>query len=97
MANQPTLHTAATVRSESAIASHKVLRNTYLLLSMTLLFSAITAGAAMALNLPHPGFIISLVVMAGGLLAVQALRNSDALCFIACKNICAKAVIGVVG
>jgi len=37
---------------ESAISSNRVVRNTYLLLSLTLLFSALTAGASMALNLP---------------------------------------------
>lgn len=38
----------------SADAS-KVLRNTYALLAMTILFSAITAGAAMVLNVPFLG------------------------------------------
>ena len=52
----------ATVRSEAGILStNKVLKNTYLLLSMTLLFSAGTAAAAMALDLPHPGLVITLV------------------------------------
>lgn len=44
-----------------AMASNKVLRNTYALLAMTLLFSAVTAGISIALNLPHPGLIITLV------------------------------------
>lgn len=50
-------------RSQDAIqATNKVLRNTYMLLSMTLLFSAVTAGIAMALNLsPGAGLILSLV------------------------------------
>jgi len=39
---------------EGALSStQKVLKNTYLLLSMTLLFSAATAGVSMALNMPH--------------------------------------------
>ncbi len=38
---------------ESVLATNKVLKNTYLLLSMTLLFSAVTAGISMALNLGH--------------------------------------------
>jgi len=37
----------------SALSTNKVLRNTYMLLSMTLLFSAFTAGVSMALQLPH--------------------------------------------
>jgi FtsH-binding integral membrane protein len=32
--------------AESVLATHKVMRNTYALLAMTLLFSAVTAGAA---------------------------------------------------
>lgn len=52
----------ATTRSEAGVlATNKVLRNTYLLLAMTLLFSAATAGLSMALNLPHPGMIVSMV------------------------------------
>jgi len=43
----------ATRRSESALATNKVLRNTYALLSMTLVFSAVCAVAAMAVGLPH--------------------------------------------
>ena len=37
----------------SVIESNRVLRNTYLLLSMTLLFSAAMAGLSMALNVPY--------------------------------------------
>jgi modulator of FtsH protease len=48
--------------SESALATNKVLKNTYLLLSMTLLFSAFTAGVAMWLNIPNgAGLVLSLV------------------------------------
>jgi len=47
------LNTAIPRPEASILATNKVLRNTYLLLSMTLLFSAMTAGAAMVLNLPH--------------------------------------------
>jgi len=41
-------------------ANNKLLRNTYTLLSMTLIFSAVIAGISMALNLPHPGLLITL-------------------------------------
>ena len=40
---------------ESPLATNKVLRNTYLLLSATLAFSAILAGIALALDLPYFG------------------------------------------
>lgn len=57
--------------SASTLAANKVLKNTYLLLSATLAFSAITAAAAMALNLPHPGLIITMVGYFGLLFAVN--------------------------
>ncbi len=45
-----------------AVDTNKVLRNTYLLLSMTLLFSAVTAGISMLLNFsPTVGLVLSLV------------------------------------
>jgi len=48
-------------RSQTAtLATNKVIRNTYTLLSMTLLFSALTAGISMAMNLPHPGLLLTL-------------------------------------
>ncbi len=49
-------------RAEAGLlATHKVLRNTYALLAMTLLFSAATAAMSMVLNLPHPGILVTLV------------------------------------
>ena len=60
----------------SAIAVNKVLRNTYVLLSMTLLFSALSAGVSMALNLPHPGLLLTLVGYFGLLFATTRFRNS---------------------
>ena len=58
------------------LETNKVLRNTYALLSMTLLFSALTAGVTMALNLPHPGVVITLVGYFGLLFATAKFRNS---------------------
>ena len=53
--------TNMTTRSQTAVVStNKVIRNTYTLLSMTLLFSAVTAGISMSLNLPHPGLLLTL-------------------------------------
>ena len=46
----------------SIIETNKVLRNTYMLLGMTLAFSALTAGISMAINLPYSmGLVLSLV------------------------------------
>lgn len=61
---------------ESALSTNKVLRNTYWLLSLTLLFSAMTAGIAMKLNLPHPGLIITLVGYFGLLFLTHKTANS---------------------
>lgn len=47
-------------RQASAQTTIKELRNTYTLLSMTLLFSALTAGISLAFNLPHPGILLTL-------------------------------------
>lgn len=60
----------------STLETNKVLRNTYALLSMTLLFSALTAGVSMALNLPHPGLIITLVGYFGLLFLTHKFANS---------------------
>lgn len=52
--------TPAIQKQESVLATNKVLRNTYLLLSATLLFSAAAAGTSMALELPYLGPWITL-------------------------------------
>jgi len=76
MAQDYSFDTVATRGGQSVLATNKVLRNTYALLAMTLLFSAGAAAMAMAMNLPHPGMIVSLVVMFGALFAIHALKNS---------------------
>lgn len=57
-------------------ATNSLIRNTYLLLSMTLLFSAMTAAFAMALDLRGPGLLVTLAGYFGLLFAVHKLRNS---------------------
>ena len=65
-------------RSEASVLStNKVIRNTYMLLSMTLAFSAVTAGASMALGLPHPGIILTLIGYFGLLFLTTKFRNSS--------------------
>lgn len=69
--------TNTTARSQTAsLASNKVIRNTYTLLSMTLLFSALTAGVSMSLNLPHPGLLLTLAGYFGLLFATTKFRDS---------------------
>jgi len=56
--------------------ARRVLRNTWNLLAMTLLFSAGVAWLSMANNWPHPGLLITLAGYFGLLFLTQALRNS---------------------
>ena len=68
---------SATSRSQtSVLETNKVLRNTYSLLAMTLLFSALMASIAAATNMPPLGPIITLVGYFGLLFLTTRLRNS---------------------
>ena len=60
----------------SVLATNKLIRNTYILLSMTLLFSALMAGVSIAMNLPSMGLLITLGGYFGLLYLTSALRNS---------------------
>ena len=60
----------------SVLATNKLIRNTYILLSMTLLFSALMAGISIAMNLPSMGLLITLGGYFGLLYLTSALRNS---------------------
>ncbi|SEN28565.1 Bax inhibitor-1/YccA family protein [Nitrosomonas marina] len=48
-------------RTKQAIEINKVLRNTYLLLAMTLLFSGLTASISMMMNMPPMTYLISVI------------------------------------
>lgn len=85
------LNTAVSRPESSILATNKLLRNTYMLLSMTLLFSAMTAGASMAFNLPHPGMIVTLVGYFGLLFLTTKFRNS------ALGLVCVFALTGFMG
>jgi len=61
--------------STRALETNKVLRNTYALLAMTIAFSAVTAVAAMALNVPYMGLWMLLPYL-GLLFAVEKTKNS---------------------
>ncbi|MBN9203707.1 Bax inhibitor-1/YccA family protein [Methylibium petroleiphilum] len=60
----------------SLISTHRVLRNTYGLLSLTLIFSAATAAASAAFALPHPGLLLTLAGFFGLLFLTTKLRDS---------------------
>ena len=68
---------AMTYSQVSAIENNKVIRNTYTLLSMTLLFSAVMAGVSMTLNLPHPGILLTLGGYFGLLFLTSKYRNES--------------------
>ncbi len=69
-------HVYSKTATVGVLETNRVLRNTYALLSMTLLFSAFTAGLSMVMQLPHPGMIITLVGYFGLLFLVNRFRNS---------------------
>ena len=73
--NTHIMNTAGSAQA-GVLTTNAVVRNTYMLLSMTLLFSGITAGASMLLNLPHPGLLLTLAGYFGLLFATAKFRNS---------------------
>ena len=68
---------ATSAQTREGISANRVLRNTYSLLSMTLIFSAVTAGVSMAMNFPHPGLLLTLLGYFGLLFATSRFRNSS--------------------
>ncbi|NQY51448.1 MAG: Bax inhibitor-1/YccA family protein [Piscirickettsiaceae bacterium] len=60
----------------SMLITSRLLRNTYSLLAMTLLFSALTAGISIAISFPHLG-LFTLVGYFGLLFLTTKLRNSS--------------------
>jgi modulator of FtsH protease len=60
----------------SSSEANKLIRNTYTLLSMTLFFTAITAGIAMVMKMPPLGLIVTLVGYFGLLFLTSKLQNS---------------------
>jgi len=63
-------------RQSSLITSHKVLRNTYFLLGLTLAFSAVTATLSTVFALPAPGFILMLAGFYGLMFLTYRLADS---------------------
>ena len=68
----------AVIRTDSrGIEINRVLKNTYMLLALTLLFSAAAAGVAMAVNMPYLGIIPTLIGYFALLFLTQRFRNSS--------------------
>ncbi|HQY22499.1 MAG TPA: Bax inhibitor-1/YccA family protein [Gammaproteobacteria bacterium] len=72
---QPNIDTVRHAQSGMVIQTNSVIRNTYILLSMTLLFSAFTAWLAMLTNATPMGLMV-LPIYFGLLFLTQSLRNS---------------------
>lgn len=60
----------------SVVSTNKVLKNTYMLLGMTLLFSAVTAGISMAIGLPAGAGLILTLVGFGLLFVVHKMADT---------------------
>jgi modulator of FtsH protease len=67
---------AVTRPVESILATNKVLKNTYLLLSMTLIFSAAMSALSVYMNFPPIHWIIQLGGMIGLLMLTNVFKNS---------------------
>ena len=63
-------------QEESLLSTHKVLRNTYFLLGLTMAFSAVVAYISMSLNLPYPNLIVLRGGFYGLLFVTNRLANS---------------------
>jgi modulator of FtsH protease len=74
--NSNQLNQAVSRPRSAAVEVNNVLKNTYILLSLTLLFCAATAGMSIAFNWPYPGLILTLVGYYGLLFLTTKFRNS---------------------
>lgn len=68
--------TQMTRQQTQAVGTSKVLRNTYGLLAMTLLFSAVTAGAAMAMGIERMNILVFFIGAYGLMFLVHKTANS---------------------
>lgn len=74
---QKGLYNANVRGMESLVSTNKVLKNTYMLLGMTLLFSAVTAGISMAVGLPQGAALVLMLVGFGLLFVVHKMADTS--------------------
>ncbi len=74
---EKSLYNMNTAGMEGVLSTNKVLKNTYMLLGMTLLFSAVCAGVSMAMGLPHGAALILSLVGFGLLFVVNKTADSS--------------------
>lgn len=72
-----TLYNVSGAGTDSLVSTNKVLKNTYMLLGMTLLFSAATAGISMAMGLGHGAALILSLVGFGLLFVVNRMADTS--------------------
>jgi modulator of FtsH protease len=71
------LYNTNTAGMESVLSTNKVLKNTYMLLGMTLAFSTLTAGISMAMGLPQGAALLLTLVGFGLLFVVNRTADSS--------------------
>ena len=71
------LYNVNTAGMDSVLATNKVLKNTYMLLGLTLAFSALCAGISMAMGLPQGAALLLTLVGFGLLFAVHKTADSS--------------------
>ncbi|WP_198171639.1 Bax inhibitor-1/YccA family protein [Pseudohalioglobus lutimaris] len=71
------LYEMNTAGMDSVLATNKVLRNTYMLLAMTLAFSAVTATISMAMGLGQGAALVLMLVGFGLLFVVNKMADSS--------------------
>jgi|TARA_R100000005_G_scaffold96027_1_gene80206 modulator of FtsH protease len=74
---QKSMYNVNTAAMDSLVSTNKVLKNTYMLLGMTLLFSAVTAGISMAIGLPQGAALILMLVGFGLLFVVNKMADTS--------------------
>src|SRR5210317_232930 len=77
MMQDKSLYNMNSAGMDSVIATNKVLKNTYMLLGMTLAFSAVTAGISMAMGLGHGAALVLSLVGFGLLFVVHKMADSS--------------------
>ncbi|AKC32146.1 FtsH protease modulator YccA [Candidatus Pantoea carbekii] len=68
----------SSLKHQALISHHKVLRNTYFLLGLTLAFSSATATLSTIYHLPSPGFILMIAGFYGLMFLTYRLANHPA-------------------
>lgn len=74
---QKSMYNVNTAGMDSLVNTNKVLKNTYMLLGMTLLCSAVTAGISMAVGLPQGAALVLMLVGFGLLFVVNKMADTS--------------------